>query len=384
MRGNITKRGRNSWRVKFDLPPDADGKRRSQFATVRGSKKDAQAKLVEQLAAVGRGAFVELSRLVIADHVRARIEIWHAAGDIGDATHERYGVLLKKQIAPHLGAAPVQKLTTADVEKWHGALRASGLAPRTVRHAHRLLSKALGDAVRHGVLARNVCGRDGQRSPKVPNVEMQILKREQVGGVVDALRGRPIFGKAMVALFCGLRAGEVLALRWSSVDLDGKEIWVKESVEEVAGQPLTVKRPKTEAGVRKIALPEIVIDALRDHRRQQLEQRMLLGQGRPADDALVFPGADGGPSRRTGLSIEWGETVESLGLPDIVFHALRHTHASQHIAAKVDIATISARLGHANPAITLRVYSHLFEQNDSAAADAINAALGANSVPKTR
>ena len=173
----------------------------------------------------------------------------------------------------------------------------------------------------------------------------------------------------------------MLALRWKTTDLDGKVLHVKESVEEVAGQPLTIKRPKTGAGRRKLTLPEIVTDGLRDHRRQQLELRMALGLGNLPDDALVFPALDGGPSRRTGLSIEWGETVEALGLPDVTFHGLRHTHASQLIAAKVDIVTISKRLGHANPAITLKVYAHMFEQNDSAAADAINAALGANSVP---
>jgi integrase len=383
MKGNITKRGRASWRIKFDLPPGPDGKRRSQFETVRGSKKDAQKRLAEQLTAVGHGTFVESTKLTVADHVRARIDVWHAAGDIGDATRERYGVLLKKQIAPHIGTMALQQLSTVDVETWHAALRNSGLSPRTIKHAHNLLSKALGDAVRHRLLVRNVCGRDGQRAPRVPREEMKILKKDQIGDVVDKLRGRPIFLKALLALFCGLRAGEVLALRWPCVDLDSKDLDVKESVEEVAGQPLTTKRPKTEAGVRRITMPDIVVDALRDHRRHQLEQRVALGLGRLPDDALVFPALDGGPSRRTGLSIEWGETVDVLGLPDITFHELRHTHASQLIAAKVDIVTVSKRLGHSNPAVTLRVYSHLFEQNDAAAADAINASLGANSVPKT-
>jgi integrase len=383
MKGSIQKRGKASWRLKFDLPLGPDGKRRTQFVTVRGGKKIAQAKLAELLASVGKGAFVEPSRLTVAEHVRARIEVWHAAGDIGNSTRERYGVLLKKQIAPHIGSLALQRLGTVEVQAWHSRLRAAGLSPRTVKHAHALLRKALGDAVRHGQMMRNVCAHDAQRAPKVPKKKPRILLKDEIADVVEKLRSTEIFPQAMVALFCGLRAGEVLALQWSAVDLDGKCLQVKESVEEVAGQPLTIKRPKTEGSERKVTMPEIVVDALRDHRRQQLEQRLALGFGRPASDALLFPGQDGGPSRRTGLSIRWRKTVKALGLPSLVFHELRHTHASQLIAAKVDIVTISKRLGHADPAITLRVYSHMFEETDAAAADAINMALGATSVPKT-
>jgi integrase len=201
---------------------------------------------------------------------------------------------------------------------------------------------------------------------------------------VEKLRAHPLFAKALLALFCGLRAGEVLALRWRSIDLDERVLHVRESVEEVAGQPLPIKPPKTAAGVCQLTMPDIVVDALRDHRRQQLELRKAMGLGKMPDDALAFPSPlDGGPSRRTSLSIAWRETVEALGLPTVTFHELGHTHASQLIPAKVDVVTISKRLGHANPAIALKVYGHLFENDDSAAADAINVALGANSVPQT-
>ena len=383
MKGSITRRGKASWRIKFDLPPEPDGKRRSRFMTVRGGKKDAQQKLAEMLASVGKGTFVEASKTTIAEHVGARIDVWYSAGVIGDTTRERYRVLLAKQIAPHVGGVALQRLGTADIETWHGKLRSGGLSPQTARQAHAVLRKALGDAVRHGLLARNVCGRDGERAPTVPKKEMRILTKDQIGDVVDKLRGSEIFPKALLALFCGLRAGEVLALRWSAVDLDSSRVLhVRESVEEVAGQPLTIKRPKTEAGIRKVTMPDIVVDALRDHRRQQLERRMAMGTGRPPDNALIFPAQTGGPSRRTALSIRWGETAAALGHPDITFHSLRHCHASQLIAAKVDVVTVSKRLGHADPSITLRVYSHLFENSDAAAADAINAALGASSVPK--
>jgi integrase len=332
---------------------------------------------------VGKGTFVEPNRLTVAAHVRARIDVWHAAGTCGNATHQRYGVLLKKQIAPHIGSMALQRLGTPDIEQWHGKLRAAGLAPRTIRHAHRLLSKALSDAVRHGLLSRSVAGRDGERAPKVPTKKPEIVRKDEIGAFVDKLRGSDIYPHAMLALFCGLRVGEVLALRWGSTDLEAKALTVKESVEEIAGRSLAIKAPKTEAGVRKVTMPDIVVDALREHRRKQAELRLSMGLGKVPGDALVFAALDGGPGRPTALSIRWAKTVAALGLPNVTFHQLRHTHASQLIDAKVDLVTISNRLGHANPAITLKIYAHLFEQNDTAAADAINLALGANSVPKT-
>jgi integrase len=103
---------------------------------------------------------------------------------------------------------------------------------------------------------------------------------------------------------------------------------------------------------------------------------MALGLGKPDDDALVFPGDDGGYQSPRAFSTRWGRTVARLELPDVTWHALRHTHASMLISAGVDIVTISKRLGHAKPDITLRVYSHLFAKDDAAAAAAINAALG--------
>src|SRR5258708_19909959 len=154
MRGNITRRGKASWRIKFDVPARPDGERRTQFVTIRGSKKDAQVKLAELLASVGKGTFVEPNKLAVAEHVRARIDVWHSSGKIGDSTRERYRVLLAKQITPHLGGIALQRLTTTEIETWHAKLGSSGLSPRTARHAHAVLRKAFADPVRHDLLPR--------------------------------------------------------------------------------------------------------------------------------------------------------------------------------------------------------------------------------------
>ena len=379
--GHIRSRGPGSWELKFDTDRDPTaGRRKTQYVTFKGTKKAAQVELARLIAAVGDATYVEPSKLTVAEHVRARIDHWQASEAITARTAQRYRQLLDGQIRPHIGARLVQKLSTVDVEKWHATLKAGGrrrgnggVASRTVVHAHRVLSHALDDAVRHDVVTRNVAKL--QPPPRVQTGEMAILDREGITTILTELPGHKVYARAIVALFTAMRLGEVLALRWRNVDLDGKAIKVREAVEETKEHGLQVKAPKTRAGRRDIGLPDIVVDALRDHRRAQLELRIALGAGKLPVDALVFPAIEGGLQAPSDASRAWGLVADGLGMPEITFHGLRHTHASQLIDAGVDIVTISTRLGHASPDVTLRVYAHLFRRDDDKAASAINAAL---------
>jgi integrase len=379
--GHIRPRGPGSWELKFDADRDpTTGRRKTKYVTFKGTKKEAQVELARLIAAVGDATYVEPSKLTVAEHVRARIDHWQASEAITARTAQRYRQLLDGQIRPHIGARLVQKLSTVDVEKWHGTLKAGGrrrgsggVASRTVVHAHRVLSHALDDAVRHDVVGRNVAKL--QPPPRVQTGEMAILDREGITTILTELPGHEVYARAIVALFTGMRLGEVLALRWRNVDLDGKVIKVREAVEETKEHGLQVKAPKTRAGRRDIGLPDVVVDTLRDHRRTQLELRIALGAGKLPVDALVFPTIEGALQAPSDASRGWGLVADALGMPEITFHGLRHTHASQLIDAGVDIVTISKRLGHASPDVTLRVYAHLFRRDDDKAAAAIIAAL---------
>jgi integrase len=383
MKGSIRQRGKQSWQLRYDVGLDpATGERRTHQITVRGSRRDAERKLRETLTALDAGRYVEPTKITIAEHCRARIQQWEDAGDITAKTAERYREWLKFAIAPYLGHKAFQALTVIDIEAWHTILRTKRqFKPRSVGHAHRILRKALGDAVRFGLLSKNVCGRDGQRAPKVPVAEVAIIPADQIDDVVAKLRGRAIYCKAVTLLFTGLRRSELMALRWCDVDLDAKMLAVRGAVEETRTHGLRVKPTKTAASRRDVSLPDIVVEALAEHRREQLEWRMRTGLGRLPTDGWVFAGRAGGLASPRNLTGDWAEAIDALGLPKVTLHALRHTHASQLIDAKVDIVRIAKRLGHASPEITLRVYGHMFVANDREAADVINAALGQ---PRTR
>jgi integrase len=152
---------------------------------------------------------------------------------------------------------------------------------------------------------------------------------------------------------------------------------VQQSLEHTKAHGLRFKEPKTDAGNRKITLPDIVVTTLREHRRSQLELRLQLGVGKLEPDDLLFTDIDGGPMHPMNYSNAWKNCAASIGFPALTYHCLRHTHASQLIGAGIDVVKIAHRLGHASPTVTLNVYAHLFDKDDSAAAEAINAALKA-------
>jgi integrase len=374
-RGNITRRGAHSWRVKYEAPALA-GERCTRYVTIKGTKKDAQRELTRLLAEVDHGTSVDPSTLTVGDHLRQWLdEADHLAGK----TRERYLALAEQQIIPHLGAVLVQKLRPAQIAAWHATLLKSGgqdgrpLSARTVGHAHRLLHTALARAAQVEIVGRNVASL--VRPPKVEAEEVVILTSDQITDVLTKLAGHRLLPIVALALGAGLRRGEICALRWSSVDLDAATVRVERSLEETRAG-LVVKEPKTRHGRRTITIPAFAVEALREHRQREQELHLLLGLGRIADKDLVFTLPHGAPWNPDYLSRCWRRATLSLGLPNVGLHALRHSHASALIAAGVDPLTISRRLGHGTPAFTLAVYGHIFANTDAAAARAIDATIG--------
>ena len=366
--GNITKRGKNSWQIKFAVP-SVDGKRQQRYATVRGTLKDAQRKLTELLNAADTGMLPDPCDMTLAEYLRAWLKSAH---EQSPKTLERYGELAERQIIPHLGITKLQKLKPEAIRQWHNNLLEDGLSSRTVGHAHRLLRLVLGYGVKSGMLVRNVA--TIQAPPKVEATEIQILEQDQIKTVLAALDGHMLFPIVSLALATGMRRGELLALQWGVIDLDRATLRVERSVEETRAG-LRIKEPKSKRGRRTISLSSDAVAVLRAHKVKQLELRLALGMGNITPDTFVFSTVEGGLRSPDNLSRDWARTVKAKKLPDVSFHALRHTHVSMLISQKVDILAISRRIGHSRASTTLDNYGHLMQGSDEAAAKAIEGML---------
>ena len=360
-RGTIRQRGHH-FEIRIDLGL-VDGKRQRRSIAFKGDYKAAQKELTRLLEAADGGTLPDPTRMTVAEYARGFLD---SSVTQSPKTIERYKELCERQVVPHLGAVKLQRLRPEHLERWHSELLESGLAARTIGHAHRLLSLVLTRAVQNGVLSRNVASI--RRPPKCEDTEIEILQPADAAAVLAGLAGHPLHPIAVLALGTGARRGELLALEWRNVDLDRGVVRIERSVEETKAG-LRVKPPKTRAGRRNVGLAPETIAGLRDHRRRQLELRLQLGQG--GQPSLVFSDVSGNLLSPDNLSRDWRRVCDARKLPAVSFHGLRHTHVSMLIRAKVDILTISRRIGHRKVSVTLDIYGHLIEGADAEAAAAI-------------
>jgi integrase len=248
----------------------------------------------------------------------------------------------------------------------------SGLAPRTVLHIHRTLSKALKQATDDGLIPRNAAG--PVKPPRPRTEEIRPLGREQVRALFEASRGDRLETLYVVAVTAGLRRGELQGLKWEDVDLDAGTLQVRRTLSEPKGGYI-FETPKSGKG-RNIRLTQKAAAALREHRKRQLEERMEHG-ALWRDHGLVFPSGIGAPLLGGNLNRTFKATLQCAGLPRSTrFHDLRHTCATLLLRQGVHVKFVQELLGHADISLTLNVYSHVLPDMGDAAAGAMDAALG--------
>jgi integrase len=362
MRGNITRRGRSSWRLKLDAGRHpTTGKRITKFVTLRGTKAQVQAEAAKILASTVTGEYVDPSGITVGEFVDRWLRDW-ASRNLGGKAYERYAGLLRKYVLPYVGNLPIQKLRAADLQAIYAAMNEVSDATRL--YVHRVMSRCLRHATQWGVIHRNVATLVD--APKVRASEVAVLSPEQINRVLADLRTHWLYPIAALALGSGARRGELLGLRWGDLDLDMGTMRIERSIEETQ-QSLTIKTPKTKHSRRVIGLAPVTIEILRAHRRAQQEQWLALGKGKVLPETPVFATREGGIMSPRSISKAWERATKRPGI-DASFHSLRHTHASTLLAEGVDPVTVSRRLGHGSAAITLNVYAHLMQPDDRAAA----------------
>jgi integrase len=324
------------------------------------------------------GGYVEPSKVTVLQF----FERWlrHIKPNVSPRTHERYQQIALKNIAPLLGAKILSKLKPIEIsEAYSTALESGrrdgsgGLSPRTVHHMHRVLFSALDQAERWKMVARNPAALLEKRDrPKIERKSVHTIDAPTTATVFDAARERRLFIPLILAALCGLRRGEITAVRWRSIDLDNGQLAVVASTEQTDAGAIREKEAKS-GRARTIALPSLAVEELRRWRLAQAQELLKLGV-RPDDSWHVVTQVDGAPIQPRSLTHVMSDFLKEWGM---TLHRLRHSHASHMLAENVHPKIVQERLGHSSIAITMDIYSHLMPNMQEGAAAAVDGVLRA-------
>jgi integrase len=376
MKGHIRERSPGRWAIVLDHHDPVSGQRKRRWYSHKGTKREAQIRCAQLIAELESGASIDPSKVGLGQFLDRFQTDW-VANHVSPHSRERYGYVLN-HARRHLGERRLQKLRAVDLAGFYATLAREGLAPRTIRLIHTVLHRALGQAKIWGLVRDNPA--ELAKPPKAPDRETAILQPDQAAILLERLRGNPLSLFVSLALGTGARRSELLALRWQDIDFDAGRLTIEQALEETRAYGLRIKGPKTKHGRRTISLPPHLLTELRQHRRMLQEERLARGLGKAPADSPVLATPEGTYQSPNALSKAWPRFMAAIGMPKVTVHSLRHTHASMLIASGVDILTISRRLGHSSPTITLGVYGHLIHGTDDRAAAIMEAAFGSKMV----
>ncbi len=363
--GSIYQRQDGKWVAAVSLPR---GRRKVIYGRTRAEVAE---KLPSVLKARQDGLPMLTERQTTAQYLADWLE--SARPSVRPGTWETYESYVRVHIAPALGRVPLARLSPQHLQRFYADRLEAGLSPTSVGHLHAILHRALGEAARFGLVVRNVAGL--VKRPRAAHKEMMALSPEQARAFLDAAHGERLEALYVLALSTGIRQGELLALRWQDIDLDGATLQVRATLRRTR-EGMTFGEPKTSKSRRQVQLTPTAVTALRAHRARQLEERMRCPYWQ--DGELVFATEIGTPiecgnmMRRSFLPL-----LERAGLPRIRFHDLRHTAATLLLGQNVNVKVVSEMLGHSQISITLDLYSHVTPGMQRQAVEALEAVLGA-------
>ena len=375
MAGSIEKRGKNSYRLTVSEGFDLNGNPMIHRKTVHGTKRDAEVELAKFVTEVQNGLVVDGKSLKFSEFT----EIWkrdYGSKELAPSTYKRYCRMLETRLLPYFGHFYINKIKPTDIMKFYDLLekdtqlvRKKGnngsktkkpLSGKTILEHHRLLRAMLHKAVYWQLIVANPAER--VQPPKSRKPKRKSYDDEQTKILLENLEllsSKDTKYKVAIILtvFTGVRLGELMGLEWTDVDFKNGILSINRSSQYLSDMGVFTKVPKTESSIREIAIPEFIISLLEEYKLWYEEQKSIYGELWTNSDRL-FVQADGKPMHPSTISKWFVKYVGQIGLPVINFHGLRHTNASLLVAQNIDIAVISARLGHAQISTTLDFYVH--------------------------
>jgi integrase len=378
LRDGVVKRGA-SWSFVVRVPDPATGRTRPKWVGGFASESAAKAARDEARVAARRGEYIDRAKVT----VRAYLHEWlggHAAS-VKPQTWSGYRYDVEHYIVPRIGGHRMQGLRPAIISRFYRDLAESGgrngrpLGPRTVDRVHRTLRKALNDAVRvEQILVSNPAER--AKRPRLGRSEVApVWSGEQLRTFLAVASGHRLSAFFRVAAYTGARRGELLHLRWSRVDLEAGEVTISGSAAVVDGRRVEGSTKGDRA--RIVSIDSETVTILREHRARQAAERLIAGPMWTSAGDYVFTTETGGPLYPDTPTQLMPKLITAASLPKIRLHDLRHLHATTLLLSGVPVHVVAARLGHTDPAVTLRVYAHVLREQAPEVADLFAEAMRA-------
>lgn len=375
----VKERSPGRWRLTWELGRHpVTGRRHQRTETLRGTRAKAERRWRAVQTEIDAGRAADPAAHTVNDllDLLAATRWPHVAR----TTATNAAQLARDYLRPTLGAVRLRDLRPERVEAAYRAWRSvrqpsQPLAPRTVAKIHGILVRAAAEGVRVGWIGVNPM--TVVRLPRPQAAVPELWTAEEWARLWGAVAPTPRGMAVWLAATTGLRMGELTAVRWQDYDAGAGTLRVARTLLRLPGPDPQWGPPKTRASARVIRVDRATQARLAAHRVAQARQRLAAG---PAwhDYDLIVPRADGQPEMNDALTPWFQRQERKAGVRVLRWHDLRHYHASLLIAQGVPIPVVSARLGHASPAITMQVYAHLIGRGDDAALASIEAFFGAS------
>jgi len=373
--GSITKRKDGRWQGSVLVGYNTETGRPKRKYFYGRTRKEVAEKVNKAALKVQAGTYREPTKMTVAEWFTTWMDDY-MKHSLRPTTWESHKYQVDGHIIPALGHLKLTQLQTAHIQRLYndklqgGRLdgKPGGLSPKSIRYIQTVIHSCLEQARKEGMITINPAG--AVRLPKMEQPEIRYLSTAEVATFLAHAKESKHFTAFFLALNTGMRRGEVLALRWQDIDFKAGHLTVNQGLVRVTGKGLIFQEPKTGLSDRVISLAPELVQALKEHKKQQNETRLMAGRAYNSKLDLVFANELGEPICPRAFTRVFERLVKRAGL-DVTFHGLRHTFATLALQEGVDVKTIQETLGHHSAAFTMDVYSNVTAKMRREAADKV-------------
>ena len=366
------------WEARYTIGFDSGTGKQVQKSVSGKTQKEVAQKLKELTAALDAGTYIAPSKVTVGQW----LDLWQQdyLVDVRPSTVTSYEAIIRNHIKPKIGAIRLDSLTTQDIQEFYNRLRfpsenRKALSAKTIKNIHGILHHALQQAMLNNYIRTNPS--NSCVIPRVTKKKVKPLNEYQIADFLKAIKGHKYENLFLVALFTGIRQGEICGLQWECVNFDDGTILIDKQLQSLRGKTRGdsekyILVPTKNGKERTITAAPYVMELLWKTKQSQNANRKTWGKAIQEND-LVFTDEFGNRITPQALYRAFKIIVTESGMPMVRFHDLRHSYAVISLKSGDDVKTVQENLGHATAAFTLDVYGHVTEKMKKDSADRMQA-----------